>query len=608
MCGICGSFAYGSLDKPDVVALRAMRDAMSARGPDSRGEWESQDESVWFGHRRLAIIDLTDHGRQPMLSADGRIAITFNGEIYNHAELRRELEAKGHIFRTSSDTEVIIELYRAMGPSFVSRLRGMFAFALWSADQNELLLARDPYGIKPLYFSDRDGTITFASSVKALINAPRLPKTPDARGLIGFYLFGSVPEPWTLYESVRAVPAGSTIRITANGVEPSRCYFSIVDALAKAERIAQRRPVEQIAAHEIMRAALLDSVRAHLVSDVPVGAFLSAGVDSSALVGLMRDAGKESIRTVTLAYDEFAGAPSNEAPLAETVAKYYGTEHVTRRVSAAEFEQDFPKILLAMDQPSVDGINTWFVSKASRELGLKVAISGVGGDELLGGYSTFNSVPRLARLMSAPARLPGLARLAHSAVHLAKGAGLPVHPKYAGLLRYGGSIPGAYFLQRGLFLPEDLHEAIADREFVRSGLEGLAPLEVLSRTIAGGPSTSFGQIAALESTIYLRNQLLRDADWASMAHSLELRTPLVDHCLLQAVAPVMFTAKRPSGKALLAAAPSRPVPDAILNRPKTGFAIPVEKWIGEMQTDALHPSSMAQPFSRRWARSIASRH
>ncbi len=603
MCGICGSYAYGSRDVPDIGALRGMRDAMGARGPDAFGEWMEERGRAWLGHRRLAIIDLSERGAQPMTNAAGKIAITFNGEIYNYRALRHELEAKGHTFRSESDTEVLIEAYWAYGPAFVSRLRGMFAFALWDAGREQLLLARDPYGIKPLYYADRARQFLFASSVKALTAHPLCGRSPEPAGVAGFFVFGSVPEPWTIYQGAHLLSAGSYLVIDRHGPRPPVCYHSIAGALAEAEIEASHG--SSSSPQEALREALLDSVRHHLTADVPVGAFLSAGVDSGSLVGLMRDAGQEDIQTITLSYAEFKDTPQDEAPLAEIVARHYGTHHATRCVDAREFAADLPKILDAMDQPTIDGVNTWFVCKAAREFGLKVAISGVGGDELLGGYSTFRLSPRLARWLRIPSKLPALPAIFEKLVQTSRALGIGLHPKAAGLMRYGGSLFGAYILQRALFLPAELHAVIEDADFLRTGLARLNPLGMLEGSLKGEAGSAFGQLAVLESCFYLRNQLLRDTDWTGMAHSLEIRTPLVDHVLLSRAAPLLMRPGHPGGKHLLANAPAKPLPSAILNRKKTGFGIPVESWFGRVLNKAPPIAADAQIFSRRWARQIA---
>ncbi len=297
--------------------------------------------------------------------------------------------------------------------------------------------------------------------------------------------------------------------------------------------------------------------------------------------------------------------------MAERLARHYDTDHTTRRVGAREFARDLPDIIAAMDQPSIDGINTWFVAKAARELGLKVAVSGVGGDELLGGYSTFESLPRRVRLLGPLSRIAGARAAFDLAFNAARKLGIRLHPKATGLLSYGGSMAGAYLLQRGLFLPSELGGVLDDGDFVRDGLARLDPLQHIASVLQDGPRLPFGQIATLESSFYLRNQLLRDTDWASMAHSLEVRTPLVDSQLLARVAPILALSNRPSGKSLLAGVPRRPLPAEIVNRVKTGFGIPVQTWARNAvptlgRTDGVPGDSRL--WSRSWARHVAAMH
>ena len=391
-----------------------------------------------------------------------RFVVVFNGEIYNYRDLRQRLETKGRVFHSNSDTEVLLHLYAEEGEAMVHALRGMFAFAIWDQERRSLFLARDPYGIKPLYYADDGWTIRFASQVKALLAGGRVSRDPEPAGWVGFCLFGSVPEPYTIYQEVRALPAGATLRVDCIGPRVPKSYFSISAVYRQAECEEISTADRQLAVRE----ALVDSVRHHLAADVPVGAFLSAGVDSGALVGLMRDCGQSNVQTVTLAFDEYLGKSENEAPMAAEVATQYATRHTTRVVTEREFGDDLPKIFAAMDQPTIDGINTWFVSKAARELGLKVAISGLGGDELFGGYPSFRDVPRWTRLLRVPSRIPLLGEFARRTfLKLEAGS-----PKVAGMLTYGGSYAGAYLLRRGLFMPWELG-ALLGEEMARAGLE-----------------------------------------------------------------------------------------------------------------------------------------
>jgi asparagine synthase (glutamine-hydrolysing) len=617
MCGIAGIYAFGPEAFPvSASELISIRDHMSFRGPDGAGLWISPDGRVGLAHRRLAIIDLSSAGAQPMASTDGRFHIVFNGEIYNYRNLRRELETKGHVFRSHCDTEVLLHLYADRGERMVHALRGMFAFAVWDNDRRTLFLARDPYGIKPIYYAATRGTFRVASQVKALLAGGIVSRTTDPAGIAGFYLWGSVSEPFTLYRDIRALPAGCTLTVDANGAHSPKPYFSI------------SKTWNEIAPHsagdlqDIVREGLLDSVRHHLVADVPVGAFLSAGIDSSALVGLMHNVGACEIQTITLGFGEFEGKHTDEVPLASEVAQLYGTDHSTRRVTQREFEADLPRIIEAMDQPSIDGINTWFVSKAAHERGLKVAISGLGGDELFGGYPSFTDIPRWYRYFKHASRIPGLGKgarnlgrgLVSRISKQTKGASRvpPISPKALSLLEYGGTYPGGYLLRRGLYLPWEL-PILMGPEAAEEGLRRLQPLQHLAAATTEN-GNAFEKVAALEASFYMRNQLLRDTDWASMAHSLEIRVPLVDTRLLERLASELRKPNRPPRKQLMALAPQPPLPEFLRTRPKTGFSIPVGRWMQQLQSsvgstiqDNSHPTSpsdAAVHWSRGWAKRV----
>ncbi|KAB2846131.1 MAG: asparagine synthase, partial [Hyphomicrobiaceae bacterium] len=387
--------------------------------------------------------------------------------------------------------------------------------------------------------------------------------------------------------------------VDQTGAGGAVAYHNIAGCYARAEAAKTRRKDYA----EDVRDALLDSVRSHLVADVPVGAFLSAGVDSGALVGLMRDAGACEIKTATIGFAEFAGKPGDESILAAKVAARYRTTHRTRLVTKAEFEEDFDRIVAAMDQPTIDGVNTWFVSKAMREQGLKVAISGLGGDELFGGYPSFRDVPRWVRLFAVPSSVPLLGKLVRSLaepIALALGA----NPKAAGLLELGGATCGAYLLKRGLFMPWEL-DRILPADVVKVGLRRLDPLNLIKRAITPRPRSAFGRVAALESSLYMRNQLLRDTDWASMAHSLEVRVPLVDSVLLQRLAPYAGNFGEAGGKQVLAEAPLQSLPTEVVNRSKTGFTTPVEAWMraGRLAKRQV-PDPGRMPWARDWSRIV----
>lgn len=605
MCGIAGHYAYASgAPAVDREALLRTRDSMAARGPDGEGIWLSADGKLGLAHRRLAIIDLSELGAQPMHSPDGRFTVTFNGEIYNYAVLRADLERQGAVFRSNSDTEVLLHLYRHDGPAMLDRLRGMFAFALWDDFERTLFLARDPHGIKPLYYADDGRTLRFASQVHALKAGGDLDLSPDTGGAAGLLLWGSVPEPLTLYRSISLLPAGHNMMVRLGRVEPPRRYWSMADALRAGRERARDIPAGGEV--EYLRACLLDSVSAHMVADVPVGAFLSAGLDSSTVVGLARKATGAQLQTLTLSFDELQGGDYDECPQAAQIARHLDVTHRCLMLPSDGQETELDEFLTAMDQPTVDGINSWFISLAARRAGLKVALSGLGGDELLGGYASFKHVPELVR-RAARVRNPivsRLYRLGHGVV--ANHLGLPRNE--AGLYELAGSACGAYQLARGIFMPWEMQQVLT-REALREGMERLAGQDMALREDTSDMSL-FEQIAYLEGVRYMRNQLLRDTDWVSMAHSLEIRVPLVDAVLTGEVIGLASSGRL--SKISLAATLRHPLPEHLARRPKTGFTTPTWKWLRHhpgldawKQVPLLAGKGVQDP--RRWAYTLLHR-
>ena len=573
MCGIAAIFAYDDSALPvNEKELLRIREAMVKRGPDGSGLWISDDRRIGLAHRRLAIIDLAGSGAQPMATRDGAVTIVFNGEIYNYKELRQRLATKGYEFQSQSDTEVLIHLYQEYGSDMADHLRGMYAFAIYDSKKRGLLLGRDPYGIKPLYYADDGKILRVASQVKALLKGGHIDMGLEPAGHVGFFLWGHVPEPYTSYRAIRALPAGTSLWIDTQGRKAFRQFFSLTDEFAKASQAARTLGNDELI--EQLHAALLDAVRHHLVADEPVGLFLSAGIDSCTLAALAKEASNSDLRTITLGFREFQGTISDEVPVAHQVATHYGTHHHTAWVNERDFLKEREAILEAMDQPSTDGINTYFVSKAGAQAGLKVAISGLGGDELFGGYPSFRQIPRLVQAVRPFGAVPVLGRAfrAVSAAVLKQWTS----PKYAGLLEYGGTYGGAYLLRRGMFMPWELPELL-DGDLVREGWQELQTLTRLANTTAA-VTHSYLKVSALESAWYMRNQLLRDADWASMAHSFEVRVPLADMSLLRMVAPLLAGCETPS-KAVMTQAPRWPLPSSVVNRPKSGFAIPLSAWL-----------------------------
>jgi len=474
----------------------------------------------------------------------------------------------------------------------VRDLRGMYAFVIWDQRRRRLIAARDPLGIKPLYYADNGRTLRTASQVKALLRGGGIESRREPAGEVGFLMWGYVPDPFTIHRGIRALPAGSMM-VAEQGRTPTiRTFCDLSEELAAAAA-SNHMPATALAVRERIHAALVESVRYHLIADVPVGIFQSAGLDSSAMTALAAETDGARLSTITLGFDEYRGTHDDETSLAAMVAEQYATDHNTRWLGRSEFEAHFERVVAAMDQPSTDGVNTYFVAHAAHEIGLKAAFSGIGGDELFGGYNTFRQVPALAGAWSRV--LPrSLARTLRE--RLAPILGRVTSPKYAALFEYA-SYAGAYLLRRALFMPWEIAE-ILDLETVRDGLETLETEGSLGRAVAGIESP-FLKVAALEMTRYMRGQLLRDADWAGMAHSVEIRTPYADLEVIRAVAPLAAHNLLRKRKGDLASVPTRPLPPALVNRAKTGFVIPVNEWI---------PKNGHQPRDRGlrgWARRLA---
>jgi asparagine synthase (glutamine-hydrolysing) len=531
-----------------------------------------------------------------MRTTDGRYVVTFNGEIYNYKALRDELAVDGVTFKSNSDTEVLLHLFRRFGEGMLHRLRGMFAFAIWDTREQRLFLARDPHGIKPLYYSHRHGTFRFASQVQALLAGQSIPRQVSPAGLVGFLMWGSVPEPITFYEHISLLPAGHSLMVDGNGVRTPRAYWSIADAIEASYITGESVPVGHEAA--LAHNALRESVRAHLTADVPIGAFLSAGLDSSAIVALAKQSGLD-IHCITVTVDEFVGESVDEAPLAKEIARRYDLPHEVITLNVEDAREQLPLFFDAMDQPTVDGINTWFVAAATRQCGLKVALSGVGGDELFGGYSTFALLPQQRNLALGRPAACSMSSLYEALYQMAA--------------TFVGTLPArrserfkvdwfvAYHMHRGLFMPWELSRLLRP-EVLQSGLSMLAAAERWERLPK--EVSDFGKVQILESSRYMRNQLLRDMDWVGMRHSLELRTPLVDQRLTEAVSGLAAQQRLGLGKSVLAQCHATDLVQRLINRPKTGFMLPIWHWLHKLEDLA---SWKRIPWLRRPATSDFSR-
>lgn len=576
-----------------------MNAAMVHRGPDEQGELIQPQgaPAVSFGMRRLSIIDLPG-GSQPIFNEQKDVAVVYNGEIYNFRELREQLLELGHSFRTRSDTEVIVHGYEQWGESCVPRLRGMFALALLDtrgapAVPPKILLARDRLGIKPLYYGHHNGVFLFASEVRALLAAGILPETLSADGLESFLLFGSVTEPQTLISGMFSLPPGNILVLkpdcVSNPIEPS-AYWTPAHALEEPKREAPRT-FEQAA--KSVRLALDDAIERHLIADVELGAFLSSGLDSTAITALASRK-RAHLRTFTLTFQE---EEFSEAALSRETSRRFGTRHEEILLRGDDVTARLSEAISALDQPSMDGINTYFVSWAARRVGLKVALSGLGGDEVFGGYSTFAAVPKASRAASISRRLPRAFRSATaSAVGRAGAKETDARRKLSSLWADSDFLPHAYFFTRLLFSPQQaLH--------LRGGAWKSRPDSPWRRWAADSVRLSekfdsFSAVSCLEMRSYMAQTLLRDTDSVSMANSLEVRVPLLDHVLVELVLRLPARLKRRAGvnKALLVKALRDILPSEVIEQRKRTFTLPWEAWLrGPLATKMSQALSNLSP-------------
>ena len=566
MCGIGGIVARGGTVAPAL--LERMASTLAHRGPDDSGTVILRDESpdpveIGLVNRRLAILDLSPLGHQPMEDPETGNWIAYNGEIYNFLEVRQRLEGEGIHFRSRSDTEVLLKAYGRWGEQCLQYLRGMFAFAIWDARRHRLFAARDPMGIKPLYYSIQGSLFLFASELRTLLETNLVPRKLDRAGLLNYLMFGSLYDPITILEGVSALPAGHYLTWEKGEVRQTM-YWDLGAGPAASQR-------DQI---EHLNAVLDESVRMQTVSDVPVGVFLSGGIDSSSLAGILGRSGSPP-HTFSIVFRE---SDYSEAQYSRLIAQRLGTEHREILVSQQDALAALPGALAAMDQPTIDGLNTYLISQQTRAAGIKVALSGLGGDELFAGYSTFRSVPRMEQFAQAWRHVPGVVRGTLAGALARLWPKNDQNRKLATLARANGNLLHPYFLARQLFDIAQCHELLASsagsfieraNQSLKSSLDHARRFDAVNR------------VSYLEARCYMLNTLLRDSDVMSMAHGLEVRVPLIDHRLAETLMALPGSAKlSPSTpKPLLVGALDGALPDEIVHRRKRGFTLPLEHWM-----------------------------
>ncbi|HYA62239.1 MAG TPA: asparagine synthase (glutamine-hydrolyzing), partial [Candidatus Sulfotelmatobacter sp.] len=591
MCGICG-FAYASTPTEAEKRVRAMAAVMVHRGPDDDGFLlnDPRAPGIALGMRRLSIIDLAG-GHQPVWNEKRDVAVVFNGELYNYRELRDRLKLSGHNFSTQSDTEILVHGWEEWGEDLLNELRGMFAFALLDLRKHfatvpVMFLARDPLGIKPLYYAQTEEGFAFASEVRALLASGAVERTLSPDALTSYLLFGSVSEPMTLVEGVFSIPPGHRLLLHIPERRRSPRARPWWDPTQSSAARDPKRPREFGPASARLRTLLEDAVRAHLIADVPVGLFLSSGLDSSAIASL---AGREQrgIQSFTLT---FPGTSYDEGPVARVVAQRTGTQHTEVPLQGSDVLARLDEAIAALDQPTMDGINTYFVSWAAREVGLKVALSGLGGDELFAGYPTFADTPKLMKLELVSRFVPGaFRRISAPLVNtlLAQKGSADAARKARDAWLMPDALPHAYFFTRLLFPPSELSR-LAEPRYRSSTVAhdgvNLDPTWLAWLERAADQARALERAAGvswLEMRTYMASTLLHDTDSVSMARSLEVRVPLLDTPLVEFACALPDAARIQQGinKGLLRAALAGLIPTEILEQNKRTFTLPWESWL-----------------------------
>jgi len=591
MCGIFGIAARNARVPVDVLARGT--ESLAHRGPDDSGTVVVRDSipgpvEIGLGSRRLAILDLSPLGHQPMHDSSTGNWIAYNGEIYNFRDVRAELERSGDRFIGNSDTEVLLRAYAKWGEACLKKLRGMFAFAIWDAKKHRLFLARDSMGVKPLYYAEAGSFFIFASEVRTILGTGLVPRRIDQAGLLNYLTFGSAYDPVTLVEGVSSLLPGHTLTWENGTVRESR-YWDLVDdhddlpASNSANETWAADVKSPALCLDELQSMLEEVVRQQLVSDVPLGIFLSGGIDSSALVSILSRRGVVPA-TFSIVFRE---SDFSEGEYSRLIAREFHTDHHEILVSQRDVLDAIPDALRAMDLPSMDAVNTFFVSREARAAGVKVALSGLGGDEVFAGYANFRSVPRMERFSEIWKNIPNVVRSPFASTFAALAPVNDQNRKLSSLFRENGRVLHPYFLTRMLFTPSQRDLLLRDHDPVAGERAAVSQLENLHRAQRLDP---VNRVSYLESRCYMLNTLLRDADSMSMSQGLELRVPLIDHVLAKRVLALPGSRKLGRDpKPLLLAALAKPLPSEIVHRPKRGFTLPFEQWLRQDFHQAIQP-------------------
>jgi asparagine synthase (glutamine-hydrolysing) len=567
MCGINGIYGLEGIADPKAV-VSEMNRCLAHRGPDAEGVFQKGNVAV--GHRRLSIINTLEDGNQPFHSGDGQLSIVFNGELYNYIEIKAQLK-DDYAFKTKTDTEVILAAYQKWGKNCLSKFNGMFAFALYDHQKEELVLVRDRLGIKPLYLAQIGDQLIFSSEIRALLASGLVPRKLNQDALVDYLRYQTVQGPFTLVEGVQLMPAGTMVTLSDNEMK-TEVYW---DLAANSSGKAQGQNTKEIQSE--IREKLARSVELRMRADVPFGAFLSGGIDSSAIVGLMAEVSDNPVSTFSVTFDE---SEFSEARYAEIVAKKFNTKHHDIKLDVNDFRNMIPDALSAMDHPSGDGPNTYVVSKVTKASGITMALSGLGGDELFGGYAIFKQAATLLDYKWAGSFPKFMRKAGGNLLQTLKPS--VATEKMTGILSEDYlDLEHAYPWSR-LVLSDNWVSDITGRKVLPPNSVKEHLLKALEFGKAGFNLPYLSKVSLAEMDTYMQHVLLRDSDQMSMAHALEVRVPFLDHELVEYVIGIPDPIKHPhTPKKLLVDALGDLLPSEIVHRPKMGFTLPWAIWMKE---------------------------
>ncbi|MEO0266938.1 MAG: asparagine synthase (glutamine-hydrolyzing) [candidate division WOR-3 bacterium] len=548
MCGIAGIISFEKKINEDIIYK--MINLLEHRGPDDSGIYISEDKKVFFGNTRLSIIDLSENARQPITNENGNLWIIHNGEIYNYKELKNELLLKGHKFKSNSDTEVLLHLYEEEGENCLLKLNGIFSFAIWDEKEKKLFIARDRFGVKPIYYYFDKDFFIFSSEIKPIFENFDFVKKIDSEMIEAFLCFGSFPFPHTLFKGIKLLKPSCYLILKDKKIEIKKYYYINRKNLSKNYKELK----------ENLYNILDESIKKNLVSDVPVGVFLSGGLDSSILVYFARKNNKNNLKTFSIIFDE---KEFDEREFSRIMSKKFETQHFENLITSSSMKNEIERFLKFMDIPTIDGFNTYFVSKIARENGMKVCLSGIGGDEIFGGYTSFSEIPKILKLKNYNIFLKILSNF--------------LREDKRDKLNYfisNPSIETAYFSIRALYTPFKIKKLLKYKEI------SFDPLIYINKIIQDekfSEENLINKISLLELKIYMHNQILRDTDNFSMSNSLEVRVPLLEHKLVEFAFSI--PSKYKLHKKILKDIMNDYLPEEIIKRKKKGFFFPMEKWL-----------------------------